>query len=171
MLLTSRFLANGTIGGILAATLACAGVACTPPSLPAPARSGEASTPNRDVVDRVVTDVFNAGRYDTADQLFSPPFAQDERTFAMAIRRAFPDLRVALDRVVDGGDWVAIHWTATGTHQGDFAGVPATGRKAVWSGAWFWRVANGRVVEGKELNVWDRQGLQTQLTRTEGAAR
>ena len=154
--------------GIFTLSLACTGVACTPASRPAETRRAVVSPSARDLVDRLVTEVFNAGRYDAADQLFTPQLARDERNFAQAIRRAFPDLHVVLDRVIAEGDWVAIHWTATGTHQGEFSGIAATGRKAVWSGSWFWRVANGRVVEGKELNVWDRQGLQAQLARPEG---
>ncbi|MBS2018107.1 MAG: ester cyclase [Deltaproteobacteria bacterium] len=149
--------------GVLVGSLASSNVACTPAAAAPPS---PAMAP-RPLVERAVGEVFNAGQYDAVRRYFEPGFAEAEEAFARAIRGAFPDLHVALDRVVSEGDWVAIHWTATGTHQGDFAGVAATGRAARWSGAWFWRVVDGRIVDGKELNVWDRQGLMAQLTRSE----
>ncbi len=42
---------------------------------------------------------------------------------------AFPDLRMEPQDVLPSGEKVAIRVRATGTHQGDFMGMPATGRK------------------------------------------
>ena len=41
---------------------------------------------------------------------------------------AFPDLAMTPEDVVDGGDKVVARVRFTGTHQGDFMGMPATGR-------------------------------------------
>ena len=41
---------------------------------------------------------------------------------------AFPDLRMTPEDVLSSGDKVVVRVKATGTHQGDFMGVPATGR-------------------------------------------
>jgi predicted ester cyclase len=115
------------------------------------------------VVRRAVRELFTDGDLASADRNFSPESAAEERRFAERIRQAFPDLAITLDRVVQEGSWVAIHWTATGTHAGEFAGLAPTGRRATWSGAWFWRVQGTRIVDGKALNVWDQFGLRTQL--------
>jgi hypothetical protein len=41
-------------------------------------------------------------------------------------------------------DW---RWTLTGTHEGVFAGLAPTGRRAILRGTNFQRVKNGKVVE------------------------
>ena len=45
-----------------------------------------------------------------------------------AVVAAFPDYRWDLRHLLIDGDWVAAHFVDTGTHQGPFLGVPATGR-------------------------------------------
>ena len=44
-------------------------------------------------------------------------------------RAAFPDLRLHAEDVLVSGDKVVARARATGTHQGDFMGMPATGRR------------------------------------------
>jgi steroid delta-isomerase-like uncharacterized protein len=50
-----------------------------------------------------------------------------KRMFHM-YRAAFPDLRMEAEDVLASGDKVVARVRATGTHQGDFMGMPATGR-------------------------------------------
>jgi steroid delta-isomerase-like uncharacterized protein len=59
----------------------------------------------------------------------------------------FPDLSVTTDDVLISDDRVAVRWTATGTHQGDQLGVPATGKQVRLTGIDILRVQDGRVVE------------------------
>jgi predicted ester cyclase len=42
---------------------------------------------------------------------------------------------------------VASRWTITGTHQGDFQGVPATGRQITINGIDMSRVVDGKIAE------------------------
>lgn len=44
-------------------------------------------------------------------------------------RAAFPDLRMEAEDVLVSGDKVVARARATGTHQGEFMGVPATGKR------------------------------------------
>jgi steroid delta-isomerase-like uncharacterized protein len=41
---------------------------------------------------------------------------------------AFPDLRMTPEDIVDSGDKVVARMRFTGTHQGEFMGLPATGK-------------------------------------------
>jgi steroid delta-isomerase-like uncharacterized protein len=41
---------------------------------------------------------------------------------------AFPDLRVEITSSTVDGPRIAQEWTVTGTHRGEFMGIPATGR-------------------------------------------
>jgi steroid delta-isomerase-like uncharacterized protein len=57
------------------------------------------------------------------------------------------------DQVAEG-DTVVTRWSAAGTHAGDFAGVPATGRLVTVSGIHIHRVRHGRLTEHwEELNL------------------
>ncbi len=67
--------------------------------------------------------------------------------FFSAFRAAFPDLSVAVEHMVADDDNVAIAYTVTGTHQGDFLGVPATGRRISARGMQISRFQNGQIVE------------------------
>jgi steroid delta-isomerase-like uncharacterized protein len=49
--------------------------------------------------------------------------------FFTQFRRAFPDLKIAVEHMVADEDNVAIAYTVTGTQEGPFQGIPATGKK------------------------------------------
>src|ERR1700750_958979 len=51
-----------------------------------------------------------------------------------AAHAAFPDLVVTVQDQIAEADMVVTRWSATGTHAGDFAGVPATGRRVTVTG-------------------------------------
>jgi steroid delta-isomerase-like uncharacterized protein len=61
---------------------------------------------------------------------------------------AFPDLRVHLGEVLAAEDDKVVtrsHWT--GTHQGDFMGVPASGKAVDVNFIDIWRIEDGLLVE------------------------
>ena len=49
--------------------------------------------------------------------------------FFTQLRRAFPDLKIAVEQMVADEDNVSIAYTMTGTQEGPFQGIPATGKK------------------------------------------
>jgi steroid delta-isomerase-like uncharacterized protein len=63
------------------------------------------------------------------------------------IRRAFPDLEMTIEQQIAEGAWVATRVTYRGTHAGEFAGIPATGRRIEYAGTAIDRLENGKVVE------------------------
>jgi predicted ester cyclase len=75
---------------------------------------------------------------------------------------AFPDLHIALDELIAEGDRVFVRSTMTGTHDGEYKGIPATGRHVAAESAEVFRVADGRFV-----GYWclaNVAGLMRQLT-------
>lgn len=60
---------------------------------------------------------------------FEPSKEGVKQMFRM-YRAAFPDLRMEAEDVLVSGDKVVARVRATGTHQGEFMGMPATGRSA-----------------------------------------
>lgn len=61
------------------------------------------------------------------------------------VKRAFPDLTIRVDDLVAADDKVALRLTLSGTHQGEFRGIPATGRTISYVSHEFYRVADGLV--------------------------
>lgn len=76
-------------------------------------------------------------------------------------KMAFPDAQVKIVFQLAEGDKVVTRYTWSGTHQGEFYGVPATGKQVSWSSTVTFRVADGRIREAW-LNS-DRWGLMEQL--------
>lgn len=74
---------------------------------------------------------------------------------------AFPDLHFEIVDLIAEGDKVLTRWILTGTHQGEYLGVPATGRQIRVEGMSLDRIENGLVVEG--FDGWDNYGFRRQL--------
>ncbi|WP_030410468.1 ester cyclase [Streptomyces sp. NRRL S-1448] len=61
--------------------------------------------------------------------------------------RAFPDLHVTVEETIAEGDKVVSRNTVTGTHQGEYQGLPPTGKTVSYSEIFIFRFAGGRIVE------------------------
>ena len=83
-------------------------------------------------------DMLNAGDIDGFGELLADDFVEHEETPGLAptregvmdffrmYRTAFPDLRMDPEDVLVSGEKVVARARATGTHQGEFIGIPAT---------------------------------------------
>ena len=60
---------------------------------------------------------------------------------------AFPDLSAKIEEIVAEGDKVAIRVINTGTHKGDFQGIPPTGKEVSFEGRDFITLRDGKIVE------------------------
>jgi steroid delta-isomerase-like uncharacterized protein len=60
---------------------------------------------------------------------------------------AFPDQRVTIEDVIAEGDQVAKRWTIHGTHNGEFMGMPATGKEFAITAITIYRLSRGEVAE------------------------
>lgn len=81
------------------------------------------------------------------------------------VKRAFPDLEVHVDDLVADDDKVAVRLTLRGTQQGEFQGIPATGRSISYASHEFYRVQAGAIAE--EWICSDMASLFRQLGRPE----
>ena len=66
----------------------------------------------------------------------------------MYLRAAFPDRVDVIEKVIAEGDRVGLLFRVTGTHTGEFFGIPATGRKVDVYEIAMLRIADGQMVEG-----------------------
>jgi steroid delta-isomerase-like uncharacterized protein len=127
------------------------------------------STPeeNKALVRRYVEEACIRGNLDIIDEVFSPGFVyrgvappagvsapEGYKRAVAAARAAFPDYHVTFEDMVAEGDLVAYHVTWSGTHLGEFRGIPPTGRRVSWQATCFRRVVDGKVVEGWGTYDW-----------------
>jgi steroid delta-isomerase-like uncharacterized protein len=104
-------------------------------------------------------ELLNKGNVDMAAEFFAPTYVfhtpaqelhggpETIRGFVTELRTAFPDLRVEVEVLVAEGDRVAWQRTHRGTHQGDFMGVPASGRSILWRAIVVTRFEAGKIAE------------------------
>jgi predicted ester cyclase len=69
---------------------------------------------------------------------------------------------VTIDDSMAEGNKVAIWYTVEGTHRGEFAGVPATGKHVEWSGVDLLIIEHGKITQARFLS--DFYGLTSQLS-------
>ena len=75
--------------------------------------------------------------------------------------RAFPDIHVDIENLVQDGPWVAVEWRFTGTLQGEFAGQPPTGAAFTLRGCELFRVEGGKIQA--QRGYWDKASMFSQL--------
>ena len=61
--------------------------------------------------------------------------------------RAYPDLHVTVEDLIAEDDKLVARNTVTGTHQGEYMGVPPTGKSVTYNEIFIVRFANGRITE------------------------
>lgn len=86
---------------------------------------------------------------------------KDLKQYMSALCDAFPDVHFAIDDVVAEGDKVVVRETWTGTHKGEFMGIPPTNRKVT-----MWEIEMICFVGGKVVEIWSRSdflGIMQQL--------
>lgn len=80
------------------------------------------------------------------------------------MRKAFPDLNIAVEQLVADEDNVSFAYTITGTHIGDFMGMPATGKKIKARGMQISKFKDGKMVE--RWGSSDELGILKQLGKS-----
>jgi steroid delta-isomerase-like uncharacterized protein len=98
------------------------------------------------------------------------PGAQGLIDFFTEFRAAFPDLNVAVDHLVTDADNVAFAYTVTGTHNGPFMGISATGKKIKARGMQIGRFEAGKMVErwgsSDQFGILQQIGAQVEPPKT-----
>lgn len=131
------------------------------------------SHPNKELVRRLLEDDISRGDEATAEAIIHPDFVDHtnppgmqhglagHQAIVRLFRAAFPDQWWQIEDLIAEGDRVVARTTMTGTHTGDFFGIPPTGRGVTVSGVHILRIADGRIAEHWGTN--DDLGLMRQL--------
>ncbi|MDN7024502.1 ester cyclase [Methanoculleus sp. FWC-SCC1] len=110
-------------------------------------------------------EAYNTRNLDVFDDLVAPDYVdhthrqQGRENFRQLFTLAFegfPDWHERIEDIIAEGDTVWVRVTATGTHTGEWSlsGVPLppTGRKVTMRMVFIWRLENGRLAEGREVD-------------------
>ena len=79
-----------------------------------------------------------------------PGFSPDRASLGqlrIALWTAFPDMHIVVEDLIAEGDKVAARVTLRGTHQGDFMGIPPTGKQVRVPGIEIDRIEDDKFVE------------------------
>lgn len=134
----------------------------------------------KDVVGRFYEEVANRGNLDLIDQTLHDDFVEHEEmpgvpatkegTWMMfqMLRGAFPDLNMAVQDMVEEGNLVAVRVRMSGTHEGEFMGMPGSGRTFDIQVMDFLEFSGGQVIA--HWGVMDAAGMMEQLGVAPGPA-
>lgn len=119
--------------------------------------------------------MVNTGNLDTLDEVVDQdavdhdPAPGQERgpegfkDFFSTLRAAFPDLKLEPVTVVADDEHVAMAYTINGTHQGEFQGIAASGRRISARGVEIVKFRDGKLIErwgsSDELGILMQLGL------------
>jgi C-1 hydroxylase len=119
---------------------------------------------NKAIVRRFI-DAYNARNLDVFDELVAPDYMDHthqqqglesfRQLFALAFE-GFPDWYEKVEDMIAEGDRVWVCVNATGTHTGEWnlfgVSLPPTGKKLTMRMVFIWRIVNGKLAEGWEVD-------------------
>ena len=115
------------------------------------------------MTNRLVEEVWNKGNLSVIDEIFPSNMVTEQKQGVTSWRAAFPDFQLTIDEISAGNNKVTVEWTFTGTHQGDYMGVAATGKKVKNSGIGVVTFAGGKIARASivsdSLILWRQLGV------------
>jgi steroid delta-isomerase-like uncharacterized protein len=128
---------------------------------------------NKALIRRSYDEIWNKGNHDSVHEFYavdgidhnappgSPPGFDFMKQFHTIACAAFPDMRITVDDLIAEGDKVVCRFTASGTQQGEFMGIPPTGKQFTIMEIRIYRIAGGKIVEC--WGLFDQMGMMQQL--------
>ena len=128
---------------------------------------------NIEIVKREM-ELWSKGDFEALKELFAPEYVayspsaaptpgslEESIEFTKMIFKGFPDSSWTIEELFAKGDRVLARWTYSGTHEGEFMGIPPTGNRLEFGGILITRIENGKIVEERE--DYDMLGAMQQL--------
>ena len=115
---------------------------------------------NKELVRRIYDELWNERKLEVAEELIAQdavnydtgllpqPFGPEEmKGTVRMVTAGFPDNRHEVEEMIAEGDKVVVRCTLTGTHEGEFMGIPPTGRSIEVTEIHVYRLEDGKAVE------------------------
>lgn len=107
---------------------------------------------------RLVNEAVGRRNPDVLDEIAAGQFAQAAKRWVQPFQSAFPDFEMEIVDLIAEGDKVVAHFRCSGTHRGEWLGLPATGRR-------FEQVGEIYIFEVREGKLVATVGVEDNLTR------
>jgi len=132
------------------------------------------SADNKAIVRRLYQEVWNKRKFEVMSEIISPSHALQAPNISgssigpeaykrqvLSFLAGYPDLHWTIEDIIAEKDKVVACWTISGTHKGDYMGIPATNKKVSVDGITVHLIANGKIMDS--YSNWDALGLMRQL--------
>jgi steroid delta-isomerase-like uncharacterized protein len=127
---------------------------------------------NKALARRWNDEIWNKGNVAAVDELMAsnfvwhnapPGMAPDLEGFKQyaASLSSFADVRCVAEDMVAEGDKVAVRWTWSGKHTGEYMGIAPTGKQVTMTGVSIIHIAGGKITA--EWDEQDNMGFMAQL--------
>jgi predicted ester cyclase len=126
---------------------------------------------NKLLVRRLADEAVRERSLDVLDEIAAEGFAEMAARWVRPFQSAFPDLEMEIVDLIADGEKVAARFKCSGTHKGEWLGVPATGRRfESIDEIYIFGVKDGKLVSavGVEDNLSRLRQLSITLWRPEG---
>ncbi len=121
---------------------------------------------NKKIVRRY-QNIYNSNNLDALDEIMAfdvltpkimpnmPPGLEGAKAVHQKTLVGMPDFHTEIQDLIAEGDKVVARVIMTGTHTGDFYGIPPTGKHVSFTGMYIARIADGKIAEhwGEEDGV------------------
>jgi steroid delta-isomerase-like uncharacterized protein len=99
---------------------------------------------------------YNGHKLEAFDTLFTDDCAlvrngveavgkEEVKKVLAKLYRAFPDIEYTIDDVIVAGNKMGLRWHGTGTHRGDYFGIPPTGRPLQYDGITLYELRGDKI--------------------------
>lgn len=117
------------------------------------------SEANKALVQRMFDEDLNTGNRDMGQVFFNPDFVDHtnpsdlqhgvdgHNSLVALLHEAFPDIHYTIHDIFAEADRVCVRVTMQGTHEGNFFGIPPTGKQVAVTGTHILRIQDGKIAE------------------------
>jgi len=113
---------------------------------------------NKQLVRRLALEAVGRHNLEVLNEIAAGDFAQAAKRWVEPFQSAFPDFEMEIADLIAEGDKVVAHFRCSGTHRGQWLGVPATGRR-------FERINEIYIFEVRGGKLISALGVEDNLTR------
>jgi steroid delta-isomerase-like uncharacterized protein len=132
------------------------------------------SAENKAIIRRLYEEIWNKRKVELVGEIISPSHALQAPNVSgsavgpeaykrqlMLFFAGYPDVHFLVEDTIAEGDKVVACWTLSGTHRGEYLGIPATNKKVSVDGITIHHIANGKIMDS--YSNWDALGMMQQL--------
>lgn|SRR5687767_3097021 len=116
---------------------------------------------NKALMRRIYEEMWNQADPSIAAEIFARP--KGVQRFMSEFLLSFPDLQHAVEEMIAEDDRIAVRFSASGTHLGQWMHFAPTGKSIQYTGVTLARIARSKIID--HHTWWDKASLIEQINR------